>query len=98
MKRFLQILLLVAFTLPFAAHAQKGQKSARKQRRDQIEQKGDNRAEIANNYKNSTKRHRTVQGKSTKKRFKQNAKKTKRLETGKSGTFFQRVFRKKHFR
>ena len=86
------------FTIPFSAHAQKGQKSARKQRRDQIEQKGDNRAEIANNYQNGTKRHKTVQDKNTRKRMKRNAKKTQRLGNGKNGTFFQRVFRKKHFR
>ncbi|MFT4678160.1 MAG: Ni/Co efflux regulator RcnB [Flavobacteriales bacterium] len=95
MKRFLQILLLVAFTIPFSAH---GQKSSRKQRRDQIEQKGDSRAEIANNYQNGTKRHKTVQDKNTRKRMKRNAKKTQRLGNGKNGTFFQRIFRKKHFR
>ncbi|MCB0760731.1 MAG: hypothetical protein KDC12_04340 [Flavobacteriales bacterium] len=98
MKNLIRIVLIVLISLPLVGQAQKDSRSTRKQRKAQVEQQGENRAEIQNNYNNSKKHHLGNQDKSTRKRMKRTNKKTKRLDKNRTAPWYQRWFRKRHFR
>lgn len=82
-----------------ACDAQKEKRtSTKKQMKEQVKAQDNNRQDIESNYAGSKNRHYDIQNKSVKKRMRANRKRAKKREKNRSVPFYERWFRRGHFR
>jgi uncharacterized protein HemX len=99
-KRLIQILLvilLIATGGDSFAQRQKRQ-STKKQMKEQAQNENSAKAEIAGRYSKNKDHHTNIQGKSTQKRMRKNRREVHRRNSGRHIPFYQRWFRKRHFK
>jgi hypothetical protein len=86
-------ILLNLFT-PVQNFAQKA-KSAEKQQKEFLKNEEDTKKKTEKQHKKDLKNHQKLQGKSTRKRMKQDAKKSERIRANRKEPFLKRLFTKK---
>lgn len=99
MKRW-YLLFVILLSIGFqSAHAQKESKRQQKKVVREAQQNDqNNKAKLDAGLSDARGKHRDIQTKDTKKRMKKNARKQKKLSTGKSVPFYKRWFRKRRFK
>lgn len=104
MKRILKLLFfstaIVFFTLSSQAVSAQRVKRTKtdKQRKEQIDKEGENRARMEEDLSKKQQHHYDIQDKATRKRMKANQKRQQRINSGKQAPFYKRWFRKKRFK
>lgn len=97
MKKVFSIIVLLSLILaPFNADAQRVKRTkTKKQKQEQIDKSGENRAKLESELSEKQEHHIAIQDKSTRKRMKANQKRQRRMSKGKAEPFYRRWFRKK---
>lgn len=92
------LLFLVVAPDAFGQGERRARKETKASMQDQAERKASREAEFEKNMTDRQERHMQAQTKETRKRMKENRKRSERINRGTHVPFYKRWFRKRHFR